>query len=137
MNLSTNLFNQRVVSTILYQMLFVSFSYSGVCYLPSKAFSFLPHSCSEKFYWRSKVSIILERENIYCLIFFFCNAKTQRGLFHRFLKQVVNLSYFVSNTQPHPYNVNIPSPEELFLKSYYISKRKLSWQEHGITDSRI
>ena len=24
--------------------------------------------------------------------FFFCNAKTQRGLFHRFLKQVVNLS---------------------------------------------
>ena len=26
--------------------------------------------------------------------FFFCNAKTQRGLFHRFLKQVVNLSCF-------------------------------------------
>ena len=32
-----------------------------------------------------------------CLVFktvyfFFCNAKTQRGLFHRFLKKVVNLS---------------------------------------------
>ena len=26
--------------------------------------------------------------------FFFCNAKTQRGLFHRFLKQVVNLSCY-------------------------------------------
>ena len=28
-------------------------------------------------------------------IFFFCNAKTQRGLFHRFLKQVVNLSCYI------------------------------------------
>ena len=37
-----------------------------ILFLPNKVFSFLCHSCSKKFYWRSKVTIILERENIFC-----------------------------------------------------------------------
>ena len=67
--------------------------------LPSRAFSFLRHSCSKKFQWRWNIIYFGERK-----------------LYLMELQHIQTESHTFISNQPHPYNVNFLSPLERCIK---------------------